>query len=343
MSKTLTFLVKLALIAGLFAYLIYRALQGSAFSELDARSVNISYIALGFFFNLAATTITIVRWRALVQALDVNLSLSDALKFGFIGFMFNLSPIGIVGGDAIKVVLLVQKNKVPVERATASVIIDRVLGLYAMFVLGLAIVFGTGFYASPSPTAKIATQGLVALTIATTVFLSFVVTSASEKNLRVRIASKIPFIGGIMKKLTSATLIYREHRKVLLLSFAATFLVHSFFAISLFFFARALFGSVPSLIDHFILYCVGNVGSIIPLSAGPFEYFLDELYPLFTIVGRESFEKGHGMTIGIAYRLATVFVALVGVVYYLLSRHDVRNALQAQNAESALPQESAKE
>ena len=109
------------------------------------------------------------------------------------------------------------------------------------------------------------------------------------------------------------------------------------------FFARALFGSVPSLIDHFILYCVGNVGSIIPLSAGPFEYFLDELYPLFTIVGRESFEKGHGMTIGIAYRLATVFVALVGVVYYLLSRHDVRNALQAQNAESALPQESAKE
>ncbi len=341
MSKILIFLVKLALIAGLFAYLIYRALQGSAFSELDLRSVNILFLALGFFFNLAATTITIVRWRALVEALEVKLSLSDALKYGFIGFMFNLSPIGIVGGDAIKVVLLVQKNKIAVERATASVIVDRVLGLYAMFILGLLVVFGTGFYTNPAPTARIATHGLVLLTIATSIFLAFVVAPTSEKNRRLKLASKVPFIGGVMQKLTSATLIYRNQKKILFLSFLATFFVHSFFAISLFFFAKALFGVAPSLVDHFILYCVGNVGSIIPLSAGPFEYFLDELYPLFAIVGREAFEKGHGMTIGVAYRLATVFVALVGVVYYLLARNDVRNALDAQNSDEALVSEGA--
>lgn len=327
MSKILTFLIKLALIAGLFAYLIYRALQGSALSELDAQSVNILYVAFGFAFNLAATTITIVRWRALVEALDVRLSLSDALKYGFIGFMFNLSPVGIVGGDAIKVVLLAQKNKVPVDRATASVVIDRVLGLYAMFVLGLIVVFSAGFYANPSPTARLATRGLILLTLATTIFLAIVVAPASEKNWRLKIAAKIPFVGGIMQKLTSATLIYRDQKKVLFLSFLATFFVHSFFAVSLFFFARALYGAAPSLIDHFILYCVGNVGSIIPLSAGPFEYFLDELYPLFAIVGREAFERGHGMTIGVAYRLATVFVALVGVAYYLAARADVQKAL----------------
>lgn len=330
MPKHLSFVLKLALIAGLFAYLIYRALQGSAFSELDARSVNIPYLLLGLFFNFVATVITIVRWRALVQALDVKLPMRDALKIGFIGFMFNLSPVGIVGGDAVKVVLLARKNKVPADRATASVVVDRVFGLYAMFVLGLIVLFGTGFYANPSPTARLATHGLVILAILTTIFLSVVVAPASKNHWRERLAAKIPFIGGVMRKVTAAMLVYRNKKKILFLSFLATFFVHSFFAVSLFFFAKALFGPAPSLIDHFILYCVGNVGSIIPLSAGPFEYFLDELYPLFDIVGRTAFEKGHGMAIGVAYRLATVIVALVGVAYYLMSRDAVKEALNQE-------------
>lgn len=333
MPKILSFFIKLSLIAGLFAYLIYRALQGSAFSELDAKSINLAYVILGFLFNLLATTITIVRWRALVEALGSPFPLNNALKYGFIGFMFNLSPVGIVGGDAVKVALIAKKNKIPVDRATASVVVDRVLGLYAMFILGLVVLFFTGFYANPHPTAKLATRGLVILTVLTTAFLTLVVVPSSKNNLRERAAEKIPFIGRFMKKLTSATLIYGNKKKVLFLSFLATFFVHSFFAVSLYFFAKALFGLAPTLINHFILYCVGNVGSIIPLSAGPFEYFLDELYPLFEIAGRTSFEKGHGMAIGVAYRLATVAVALVGVFYYMIARSDVKKALdQEENA-----------
>ena len=327
MKKALVFIVKLIFIVGLFAYLIYRAAPGSAVSELSSRAVNINYLAIGFFFNLEATVITIIRWRALVRALGDPLPTSDALKYGFIGFMFNLSPIGIIGGDAVKAVLLVKKNNVSAERAAASVVIDRVVGLYAMFLLGLAVLLATGFYANPNPLCKFVTQGLAVLTVGTTVFLAFIVAPASEKNVRIKIASKIPFIGGVMEKLTSAALIYRDKKKTLFLSLCATFVVHSFFAISLFFFARALYGATPSLVDHFILYCVGNVGSIIPLSAGPFEYFLDELYPLFAIAGRAPFEAGYGMTIGFTYRIATVIVALVGVGYYLFSRSDVRQAL----------------
>ncbi|MBQ3822715.1 MAG: flippase-like domain-containing protein, partial [Thermoguttaceae bacterium] len=95
MKKALVFIVKLIFIVGLFAYLIYRAAPGSAFSELSSRAVNANYLAIGFLFNLAATVITIIRWRALVRALGDPLPTSDALKYGFIGFMFNLSPIGI--------------------------------------------------------------------------------------------------------------------------------------------------------------------------------------------------------------------------------------------------------
>ncbi len=329
MLKGLSFVVKLALIAALFTYLIYRALQGSAFQEFNICSINLLYLLLGFLCNLAATTITIIRWRILVEALGFTLSLSHALKYGFIGFMFNLSPVGIVGGDVVKVMLLKQKKQVPVEHATASVVMDRIIGLYAMFILGLIALFTTGFYHNALPTAQLAVKGLILLTTLTTLFLGIVVTPSSKKNLRLRLAEKIPFIGNVMHKLTSATLIYRNKKRILFLSFLATFAVHSLFAISLFFFALAIFGNAPSLSSHFILYCVGNVGSIIPLSAGPFEYILDELYPLFSITGRLPFEKGHGMTIGVAYRIATVLVAFVGVVFYMFAHTEIKQTLDS--------------
>ena len=64
-----------------------------------------------------------------------------------------------------------------------------------MFVLGLIVLFGTGFYANPSPTARLATHGLVILAILTTIFLSVVVAPAS-KTIERTIGGKIPFIGG---------------------------------------------------------------------------------------------------------------------------------------------------
>ena len=324
--KLLSFLVKTLLVAALFTYLIVRASSGSAFKELQLDAILPTFLVAGFLFNFLATCVTIVRWRALVQALDAPLSLSDAFRFGFIGFMFNLSPFGIAGGDAIKVYLLAQKTKTPLDKATASVLMDRVLGLYAMFLLGLAAVFLTGFHHRTEPLARFTTQGLIALTLAATVFLALVLTPAAPKSRRLQLVEKIPLVGGALNKLARATLVYQNRKKILFWSFVSTFLVHLGFAVSLFFLAQGLFHKSPSLFDHVVLYCSGNVGSIIPLSAGPLEYFLDELYPLFPVVGGVPFQHGYGMTIGVAYRLATVGVALVGVVYYFLSRAEVKVA-----------------
>ncbi|MBQ2788858.1 MAG: flippase-like domain-containing protein [Thermoguttaceae bacterium] len=312
--------VKLALIAALFYFLSVRALRGSAFAELrvDARSV--LFLAAGCLFNLIATVITIVRWRALIQALDAPLKLVDALRYGFLGFAFNLSPLGVVGGDATKIVLVAKKTLISADAATASVVVDRFIGLYAMFALGLCVIFASGFYASPEPLARFTTQGLSALTLASTAFFICVVLPPSATRRREKIAGSVPFIGPLLQKATAATLLYRRRKSTLLKAFAATLVVHSLFAVSLYCFATALYRDVPSLLDHFVLYCSANVGSTIPLSAGPFEYFLDELYPLFNSDPTSAFSAGYGATIGVVYRLASVGVAALGVVYYLATR-----------------------
>lgn len=312
--------VKLSLVAALFLFLAFRATQSSALSDVRFDARGLAYLGFGFILNLAATTVTIVRWRALVQALDTPLSLVDALRFGFLGFAFNLSPVGVVGGDATKVVLLAKKTSISAGLATASVVLDRFIGLYAMFVLGLGVAFASGFYANSEPLARFTTQGLIALSVAATVFTFSIVCPASGKRRRERLAGRCPLIGGPLRKATSAALLYQNRKKILGRAFVATLGVHALFAASLYCFARGLYDLTPSPIDHVVLYCSANVGSMIPLSAGPFEYFLDELYPLFTIDGNDAFATGYGATIGVVYRLATFGVAAFGVAYYLTTK-----------------------
>lgn len=319
-QKIFVAVVKLALIVALFSFLAVRALQGSAFSEINITSRGLCLLLAGFLFNLTATIITIVRWRALLQALDAPITLFDSLRFGFLGFAFNLSPLGVVGGDATKIVLVAKKAQIPADVAAASVVLDRFIGLYAMFALGLCVAFTSGFYANPTPLARFATQGLIALTLASTLFLAFVVLPPSQRRRREKLAGSLPIIGPLLQKATAATLLYRNRKQTLFLAFCATLVVHSLFAVSLYCFARGVYIATPTLVDHFVLYCSANVGSTIPLSAGPFEYFLDELYPLFNIETNVLFTKGYGATVGVVYRLATFGVAAIGVVYYIATR-----------------------
>lgn len=323
--KILVAVVKLALIVALFSFLTIRALKSSAFSEINVDSRGACFLCAGFLFNLTATIVTIVRWRALLQALDAPLSLGDALRFGFLGFAFNLSPLGVVGGDATKIVLVAKKTSVSADVATASVVLDRFIGLYAMFALGLSVAFASGFYANPSPLARFTTQGLIALTLASTTFLTFVVWPPSRRRRRERLAGFLPVAGPLLQKATAATLLYRNRKRTLLAAFWATLVVHSLFALSLYCVARGVYVATPTLVDHFVLYCSANVGSTIPLSAGPFEYFLDELYPLFNAASNLAFTQGYGATVGVVYRFATFGVAALGVVYYFTTRSAKRN------------------
>jgi uncharacterized membrane protein YbhN (UPF0104 family) len=319
-KKIIIAAAKLSLIVALFYIMFARALQGSAFSELRVDARGIALLALGFLFNFVATTITILRWRALVQALDAPLSLVDALRFGFLGFAFNLSPLGVVGGDATKIVLVAKKTSISADAATASVVIDRFIGLYAMFALGLCVAFASGFYANPEPLARFAMQGLAFLTLVSTGFLLLVVVPQSSRRRREKIAGALPAIGPLLQKATAATLLYRRRKTTLFLAFVVTLIVHSLFSISLYCLAAGLYRAIPSLVDHFVLYCSANVGSTIPLSAGPFEYFLDELYPLFTTSANTELSKGHGAAVGVAFRLTAVCVAALGAFYYIATR-----------------------
>lgn len=83
-----------------------------------------------------AILLTFLRWFCLVAALRFQFTIRDAMRLGFIGYLFNFVAPGSVGGDLVKAALLAKEQ--PDRRATAvaTVLLDRILGMLALFMIG---------------------------------------------------------------------------------------------------------------------------------------------------------------------------------------------------------------
>ncbi|MDR2705578.1 MAG: flippase-like domain-containing protein [Planctomycetaceae bacterium] len=328
-KKTFIFCFKFALILGIFGFLFWNASKATdadgknVFELLWEQPKRWDLLGAAFLVQLFAVSTTIFRWRWLVQTLGLTLSVKDAFRLGFLGLMLNLAPMGIVGGDLIKSYLIAKKNPDYMSQAVASVIVDRIVGLLVMFLCGSIFVCLTGFAFRQEVLARTFSQIVFILTGIGYICVGIVFLPFFSKGHVERLLAKIPFCGSTLEKLTRSFLLYRNRKICLLKAFAITFLVHIPFGISLYLIAQGLFGSVPNLIDHIMLYNVVNLTAMIPLAAGPFEFVLEQVYPLFSVDGVKM-GIGIGLVVALGYRLISILVAGLGIIYYLSSRDEIK-------------------
>lgn len=320
--------LKFILIVGIFVALFWRASQNDTFTDLLEQKKNWNFLFLGFFLNFSGILLTFVRWKWLVCGIGIPIRYSEAIRLGFLGLIFNLLPMGIVGGDLVKGYLLARNNPSKKVEAAASVIVDRIIGLYIMFFLGFIMIWICGFVDNTNRDARIAVQAIIGFFVISTIGIGFLLFPESKAGLRRKIIKTIPFAGDLLEKLAVSMQIYRDHKKLLLISSGVTIILHIFYGLSLFFLACGLFGYSPSILDHLVIYPISNTGTLIPLSAGPVEYFLDVLYPLFPIPGHDSYRPGFGMIVGVAFRFTGLLIMGVGGIYYLLGRSEIAESLK---------------
>jgi ABC-type Na+ efflux pump permease subunit len=96
-----------------------------------------------------------------------------------------------------------------------------------------------------------------------------------------------------------------------------TFAVHGLFSMGIWLIALGFYGYAPTAAEHLVLHPVANVTQMIPLAAGPYEVVLNKMYPLFPIAGHETFRPGYGLLIALGYRLISLLLGGIGVLYYL--------------------------
>ncbi|MGE0762483.1 MAG: lysylphosphatidylglycerol synthase transmembrane domain-containing protein [Bdellovibrionales bacterium] len=128
---------KLGFAIGLIWYLIARGhLDLSLFSQLLAPQP----LVLGL--GLVGTTILVQawRWQILLLSRGFTTSYLEATRLFLIGTFFNYALPGSIGGDVVKGYYIAQDNPQRRVDAVLTVILDRLLGLYAMVILALSAI-----------------------------------------------------------------------------------------------------------------------------------------------------------------------------------------------------------
>ena len=116
--------------------------------DIDVYRGLLSPSTAGFVLAALATqalalTIILGRWRFLLKAQDVDISLFECLKLGYQGTFMSLFLPGTIGTDGLRFLYLQRKHRQQLALGIASLTLDRVLGFLGLLIL--SVIFGTLF------------------------------------------------------------------------------------------------------------------------------------------------------------------------------------------------------
>jgi uncharacterized membrane protein YbhN (UPF0104 family) len=344
-KKILLTLAKFAASGALIWWLIDKAMADAASKGLDWNHGprHWDWLAAGWIATFCCLVITIVRWYYLVRALDIPFRLRDAFRLGFLGYLLNFVSLGSVGGDFFRAVFIAREAKHHRAEAVATVFIDRVIGLYILFVMSAIAIWANGLMDSQVPEVQaISWLSWLSSIIGGVGIIMLLVPGFTDGKLS-KLLAGLPRIGPIMGKLIQAVRIYRTRLGVLTWVSVLTVLVHSLATIGIYCIAKGLCDSVPTLAEQFVVVPLAMVASAAPLpmmGLGAFETALDVLYKHVPAVVHPTTTEV--LKIAVAYRLIQLFNALIGFIVYLFSRREVADIISHADL-GAGPIENAEE
>jgi len=332
LKRYLVTLLKIVASASIIVFLVWRATRpqedgGNVFKDLRDQPKDWLLLGAACLVCATAVVLTFIRWWYLVRTLELPFRFTEALRLGFLGYLLNLAPMGIVGGDLLKAVALAQQHPQARARAVASVGVDRAIGFFVLFVVASCAILLTGCYWSPVPEVRWPCLVILGLTVLGALALFGLMRPGMSNGRFTRALGRLPRIGPALESLIEAVRMYRRKPVVLL---AATWMsvgVHSLFVLGVFLIALGLPGDDLSLGAHFVAVPISSTTGALPLPFGPFEFLLDLFYTHMPGT-TAAIPAGQGLVVALAYRLITILIAAVGICYYLSSRREVAQVLQ---------------
>jgi uncharacterized protein (TIRG00374 family) len=324
--------LKVALSAGI---LIYLGLQArDSLPDLKGQPPHWGLLSLSAAIYLAMVLVTFVRWYLLVRALEMPFRLRDAFRLGFLGYMFNFVSLGSVGGDLFRAIFIAREQPGRRAEAVATVVIDRIIGLYALFVVASVAVLVTNLLQHDDEVVRLLCQITLVGTALSTLG-GFVVLTPGFTNGRLsHWLGELPRVGRVVRRLLGAVRMYRRKLPVLIVTGLMSVGVHAFSTVGIYLGAIGLPGAAPSLAAHFLIVPLAMLAAAIPVSVsglGVLEGVLDVLYVQFG--EGAGVVEGTGFVVGLTYRAITIGVAIIGFGYYLANRAIVRQVMKQVSAE----------
>jgi uncharacterized protein (TIRG00374 family) len=328
LKRTLLNLLKFGASAAILGYLVWDVRSNASFAGLLSQPKDWGLLLLALLLVMAMVCATIIRWYFLVRALGLDFTLKDAFRLGFLGFLLNFVSLGAVGGDLFKAIFIAREQHGRRPEAVATVLIDRLIGLWALFIVATVAILATDLLHSEVRQVQLVCRATLIGTVLGGLGMIVVLTPGFTNGALSEMLTRLPRIGTILNKLIGAVRIYRRKLPLLFWTTVMSFGVHLLGATGIYLTARGLGGNVPSLGYHFVVVPLGMIVGVLPLpmsGLGAFEAVIEYFYtavPSAVVVA-----KGQGLVVAFGYRVITILIAIVGLFYWLSSRREVAAVL----------------
>jgi hypothetical protein len=319
---------------GILAYLVWDAQRDATFARLVAEPKHWGLLTAACGLCTFAAMLTIVRWYILVRALDIPFDPRDAFRLWFLGYLFNFISFGAVGGDVIKAFLLAKEQPNHRAESVATVLVDRIIGLYALLVLASCAILAFGQLNSSRADVVGICRATLITTIAMTAVLALLMLPAMARWTSVPKILWSEKLAHIVRRMVGALAIYRRRPRALVGSMAYSIVVHVATTLGFYLIARGLPGASPTLSEHLVIVPITLSTGVLPLPGGigALEGALDFLYQAMSA---NPVPQNQGLLVALVYRVITIVIALVGLVFYLMHRRELSDALHDAEAEEA--------
>lgn len=321
--------LKWLLAVGLLVALFWFNRKGLA--ELRTREIGWSFFAAAVAVRLVSLGLTFLRWRMLVIGIGLPFRVSDAFRLGLLGEACNLLGPGSAGGDLLKAVWLAKDYPGRGASAAATVLLDRVLGLWSLFAVGaLATLIPSATKIGPEMQWAIWT--LWGGTLAGLAGIGLLLVPAVTHSRLMHWMTTWRGVGRIVKELMDSIALYQQRPRAIVLAAALSVSVHVGFLTSFALCAVALNGDrpIPSYVDHLVgLPLPEALAAIVPTpnGVGALEWAVTWFYRQHqqTIDPNSSAAlleaaQANGFFTALAYRATILIGGMIGVVYYVASR-----------------------
>jgi hypothetical protein len=323
--------LKLGVSAVLVGYLAYRAANDPQFTELLAGPKNWPVLLAALPVCLFAVTVTIMRWRLLIGALGLAFTMRETLRAGFLGYLANLLPFGLVAGDSLKAVMLIHRNPRRKTEAVASVLVDRVVGLFALLLLAAAasLFLPAEQLARLSPEDRVSIVRLCwvvqAAAVVATAGLGVMLIPAVTASRLWDLLEHAPVIGPILHKLVGAMRVYRRRLDLLAPALGMSIAVHLSYVVAIWLMTQSIGippEHRPSAASIFVIVPVSMIAGALPIG-----FYEVAITLLFRAVSPPTAPETMGLVIALAYRIIQITIATIGLAYWLAGRGEVRELM----------------
>jgi len=153
MKKTALTLLKAVVSIGILVYIFTKVVNiGSFWTNL--KQANPFFFAAAVVGYLLVQTLSAYRWHLLLRPQNIEISFAKTLGFYFLGMYFNFFLPSSIGGDVFRIYYL-NKETSRLSASTASVFIDRDVGMGGLMVLATAVAAIAGTRVNGFPLAPI--------------------------------------------------------------------------------------------------------------------------------------------------------------------------------------------